>query len=161
MKKNPDAELSHWSREGKLKMIDVTTKKVTIRSATAAGKIRLKAETIKLIQSRKTPKGDVFTTAQIAGINAVKQNQFLIPMCHNLNITHCRIDFKIRGVEIEVRTTVKTRNRTGVEMEAMTGTALALLTIYDMLKPVDKSMVISEIKLMAKTGGKSGNWRRR
>ena len=160
MKKNTDSELSHWNREGKLKMIDVTAKKVTTRTATAGGRITLKPSTIRLIQSQKTPKGDVFTTAQIAGINAVKQSQFLIPMCHNLNITHARIDFRIRGNDIEVKTTVRTRNRTGVEMEAMTGTALALLTIYDMLKPVDKSMVISEIKLLAKSGGTSGNWQR-
>jgi cyclic pyranopterin phosphate synthase len=153
-------KLSHWPEDGNLRMIDVSDKSPSKREAKASGKILIKRKTIKLIESGKTPKGDIFTTAKIAGINAVKQTQLLIPLCHNLNITHCDINFEMKNNSIEVKTTVKTHNRTGVEMEALTGTAVALLTIYDMLKPVDKSMIITEIKLLEKTGGKSGHYKR-
>lgn len=141
--------------------MDGTEKKITKRTARAVGKILIKDKTMALIKSKKTPKGDIFAVSKTAGINAVKQTQFLIPLCHNLGITHCEIDFKIRKNAVEVITTVKTKSFTGVEMEALTGTAVTLLTLYDMLKPADKSMVISEIMLLSKSGGKSGKWLRK
>ncbi|MBA3065799.1 cyclic pyranopterin monophosphate synthase MoaC [bacterium] len=153
--------LSHWSEKGNLRMIDVPDKKITKRTARAVGKILIKQKTMDLIKSKKTPKGDIFAVSKTAGINAVKQTQFLIPLCHNLGITHCEIDFKINKNAVEVITTVRTKSFTGVEMEALTGTAVTLLTLYDMLKPVDKSMVISEIMLLSKSGGKSGKWLRK
>jgi len=156
-----NSALSHWSAKGNLRMIDVTDKKVTKRVARAVGKILIKSKTMALIKSKTTPKGDIFAVSKTAGINAVKQTQFLIPLCHNLGITHCEIDFRITSGAVEVITTVKTKSFTGVEMEALTGTAVTLLTLYDMLKPVDKSMVISEIMLLSKSGGKSGKWLRK
>ena len=152
--------LSHWSKDGNLRMIDVSGKTPSLRTAEAAGKILIREETIALIRAGKTPKGDIFTVAKIAGIQAAKQTPFLIPMCHNLNITHCDIRFQVEKNAVSVTTTVKTENRTGVEMEALVGTAAALLVIYDMLKPVDKTMVITDIELMKKTGGKSGDWKK-
>ncbi|MFH1037214.1 MAG: cyclic pyranopterin monophosphate synthase MoaC [PVC group bacterium] len=154
------ARPSHWSEDGNLRMIDVSGKTLTPRTAEAAGKILIKEETIALIRSGKTPKGDIFTVSKIAGIQAAKQTPFLIPMCHSLNITHCDIRFRMEANAISVTTTVKTENRTGVEMEALVGTAAALLTIYDMLKPVDKTMVITDIELLKKSGGKSGDWKK-
>ncbi len=153
-------DLSHWSEDGNLRMIDVSGKTPSLRTAEASGKILIKEETIALIRAGKTPKGDIFTVAKIAGIQAAKQTPFLIPMCHNLNITHCDIRFQVEKNAVSVTTTVKTENRTGVEMEALVGTAAALLAIYDMLKPVDKTMVITDIELMKKTGGKSGDWKK-
>ena len=139
-------------------MIDVTEKNPTKREARASGKIRIKEETMKLIKAKKTPKGDIFTVSKTAGINAAKRTQFLIPLCHSIGITHCEINFKIGKNEIEALAHVKTKSFTGVEMEALTAASVALLTLYDMLKPVDKSMVISQIKLLEKSGGKSGRW---
>ena len=157
---NNGEKVSHWSEDEKLRMIDVSDKNPTRRVAKATGKILIKDATISLIRSGETPKGDIFTVSKIAGINAVKETQFLIAMCHNLNITHCEITFEILKNAISVETTVKTHNRTGVEMEALVGTAMALLTIYDMLKPVDKTMVISDLELIEKSGGKSGDWKK-
>lgn len=151
---------SHWGKDGKPRMVDVSGKDPTLREATAAGKILIKAETLALIKSGKTPKGDIFTVSKIAGIQAAKRTAELIPMCHPLAITHCEIVFRLEEKGVAAETTVRTHNRTGVEMEALVGTAAALLTIYDMLKPVDKTMVISEIELRKKSGGKSGDWKK-
>jgi cyclic pyranopterin monophosphate synthase len=152
--------LSHWSEDGNLRMIDVSEKTPTLRIAKATGKILIKEETIARIKSGETPKGDIFTIAKIAGIQAAKQTPALIPMCHPLPITHCDIRFTVEKNLISVLTTVKTWNRTGVEMEALVGTSMALLMIYDMLKPIDKTMIISDIELIEKEGGKSGNWKK-
>lgn len=140
-------------------MVDVSEKESTPRQATAVGKIRLRPETVNLVKSGETPKGEIFTVAQVAGIQAAKRTPELIPMCHPLPMTHCRVDFRLEEDGITAETTVRTHNRTGAEMEALTGTA-ALLTIYDMLKPVDKTMVITGIELQAKSGGKSGDWKK-
>ena len=158
MKNNP--RLSHWSEDGNLRMIDVSEKNPTHRVAQATGKILIREETIARIKSGDTPKGDIFTVAKIAGIQAAKQTPHLIPMCHPLHITHCDIQFTVEESSISVLTTVKTWIRTGVEMEALVGTSVALLMIYDMLKPIDKTMIISEIELIAKSGGKSGDWKK-
>lgn len=158
MKKN--LTLSHWSEDGNLRMIDVSEKEPTHRTATARGKIMVKEDTMARIKSGDTPKGDIFSVAKVAGIQAAKQTPSLIPMCHPLHITHCDIKFAIEETYISVTTTVKTWNRTGVEMEALIGTSMALLIIYDMLKPIDKTMIISDIELLEKSGGKSGNWKK-
>jgi len=151
---------SHWGKDGKLKMVDVSAKEPTLREATATGKILVREETLALVRAGKTPKGDIFTVSQIAGIQAAKQTPALIPMCHPLPITHCRIDFTLEADGISAETTVRTNSRTGVEMEALVGTAAALLSVYDMLKPVDKTMIITSIELKAKSGGKSGDWKK-
>ncbi len=141
-------------------MIDVSEKNPTHRVAKATGTILIRKETIARIKSGDTPKGDIFTVAKIAGIQAAKQTPALIPMCHPLHITHCDLRFTVEETSISVLTTVKTWNRTGVEMEALVGTSVALLMIYDMLKPIDKTMVISNIELLEKEGGKSGHWKK-
>ena len=151
---------SHWGEDGKLRMVDVSEKPPTLREARASGKILVREETLALVRAGKTPKGDIFTVSQIAGIQAAKQTPALIPMCHPLPITHCRIEFRLEKDGITAETTVRTKSRTGVEMEALVGTAAALLSVYDMLKPVDKTMVITDIELQAKSGGKSGDWKK-
>ncbi len=151
---------SHWGEDGKLRMVDVSGKQPTLRKATAAGKILIREETLSLVRAGKTPKGDIFTVSKIAGIQAAKLTPALIPMCHPLPLTHCEIVFRLEENGITAETTVRTHNRTGVEMEALVGTSAALLTIYDMLKPVDKTMVITGIELQAKSGGKSGDWKK-
>ncbi|MDP8235831.1 MAG: cyclic pyranopterin monophosphate synthase MoaC [Candidatus Erginobacter occultus] len=151
---------SHWGNDGKLRMVDVSGKQPTLREATATGKILIREETLALVRAGKTPKGDIFTVSQIAGIQAAKRTPELIPMCHPLPMTHCRVDFRLEEDGITAETTVRTHNRTGVEMEALVGTSAALLSIYDMLKPVDKTMIITGIELKAKSGGKSGDWKK-
>ena len=142
----------------KLRMIEVTDKSITEREAIAKGEVILSPKTMQLIKEEMLPKGDVLSCAQVAGIMAVKETPFLIPMCHPLHITGVKIDFKLKedGVEIEVK--VKAKDRTGVEMEALTGLSIAALTIYDMCKGVDKNILISNVRLVKKSGGKSGTY---
>lgn len=151
-------ELSHWDKNGNLKMIDVSEKKKSLRTARAEGFIRIKNETLDKVMKKQGPKGDVLTLSKVAGIAAVKQTPFLVPMCHNINITHCDIKFKFEDKGIRVFSEVKSFDRTGVEMEALTAVSVTLLNIYDMVKPMDKSMEITGIKLVKKTGGKSGDY---
>ncbi len=153
-------KLSHWSGDGNLRMIDVSDKKISKRKAAAHGFIFMTEKTVKAITDNKTPKGDVLTVAKINGIQAAKTTSNLIPLCHPLNITHCDIKFNLNDNNIEVISTVKTESKTGVEMEALTSVSIALLTIYDMLKPIDKTMRISDIELLLKEGGKSGKWKK-
>ncbi len=155
-------KLTHLDKEGRAKMVDVTGKPSTVREAIARGSVDMKPETLKLIQDKKIPKGDVLCVARVAGIQAVKKTSELIPMCHPLNITSVSVDFspddKKNKIDIEAR--VKVTGQTGVEMEALTAVSVAALTIYDMCKAVDKEMVISDIKLMEKKGGRSGHFKR-
>jgi len=156
-------KLSHLNKEGKAKMVDITTKPLTNRDAVARGSVSMKTETLKLIADNKVPKGDVFSVARIAGIMAAKKTSELIPMCHPLDITAIDIQFNLnhkkRKIDIESRVSIV--GRTGVEMEALTAVSIAALAIYDMCKAVDKEMVISEIMLMEKRGGKSGIFKRK
>jgi cyclic pyranopterin phosphate synthase len=156
-------KLTHLDEKGRAKMVDVSEKQITRREAVARGSVYMKPGTIKLIKDRKIPKGDVFSVAKIAGITAAKKTSELIPLCHPLSIASVDIDFDLNGkrnkVEIEAR--VKVVGQTGVEMEALTAVSVAALTIYDMCKAVDKEMVISDIMLMEKKGGKSGHFKRR
>ena len=154
-------DFSHIDKNGKAKMVDVTEKKVTDRKAIASGQIKMKAKTLDLIKEGEIKKGAVLETARIAGIMGVKKTSELIPMCHPLFISGIDIEFEfINNNTINIKAVVKNSGKTGVEMEALTGVSTAALTIYDMCKAVDKSMIISDIKLLYKAGGKSGKYKR-
>jgi cyclic pyranopterin phosphate synthase len=157
------AKLTHLDDHGRARMVDVSDKDVTSRIAVARGNISMRAETLALILQNKIEKGDVFSVARVAGIMAAKKTSDLIPMCHPLNITSVEIDLTPRenppGVEIEA--TVRVAGKTGVEMEAMTAVSVAGLTIYDMCKAVDREMSVGEIRLIQKSGGKSGTFVRK
>lgn len=154
--------LSHLDRLGQARMVDIGAKDETIREAAGRGFIALRPATVRLIRERTIPKGDVFATARVAGIMAAKRVHELIPLCHTLLLTAADVEFRISrnpsGVHIESR--VKTTGRTGAEMEALTAVSTAALTIYDMCKAVDKDMVIGDICLVYKAGGRSGTYRR-
>jgi cyclic pyranopterin phosphate synthase len=155
-------KLTHFDDEGKARMVDVSEKPLTKREAIAVGSVHMKPETIKLIKDRLISKGDVLGVARVAGIMAAKKTSEMIPMCHPLNITSVGIDFDIDEDKnkVDIKTTVRIMGHTGVEMEALTATSAAALTIYDMCKAVDKEMVISDIMLKEKRGGKSGEFKR-
>lgn len=157
------AKLSHVNAEGRARMVDVTAKDVTGRIAVARGSVRMRPETLALIVEKKVEKGDVFSVARVAGIMAAKKTPELIPMCHPLNITSVEIDLAPRQnpARVEIEAVVKVAGKTGVEMEAMTAVSAAGLTIYDMCKAVDREMVIGEIRLVKKSGGKSGTFIRK
>lgn len=142
-------------------MIDIGEKRITKREAVAQGKIILSKKTIELIKQGRIPKGDVLNCARVAAFLAVKKTPELIPLCHPLQITHSEIDFTLETEEIKIKVKVSALDRTGVEMEALTAVVVAALTIYDMCKAMDKSMEISHIRLVKKTGGRSGNFIRK
>lgn len=143
--------LSHIGADGRAQMVDVSAKPMSARTAVAAGKIRLRPETVELVRKNKVAKGDVIATARIAGIQAAKETPRLIPLCHTLPLSEVRIDIVVSEDSAEVTCTARTVAQTGVEMEALTGVSVALLTIYDMCKAVDKEMQISEVRLLEKT----------
>jgi len=153
-------ELSHVDENGKAQMVDVGNKDDTKRSATASGKVFMSTETLEALERQELKKGDVLGVARIAGIQAAKKTSELIPLCHPLAINFASVDFRIRESCVEIEATVKTSGKTGVEMEALTACSVAALTVYDMCKSVDKSITIEEVKLLEKTGGKSGDWHR-
>ncbi|WP_448821862.1 cyclic pyranopterin monophosphate synthase MoaC [Cetobacterium sp.] len=152
--------LTHFDKDGKAIMVDVTEKKETKRVAVTSGKITMNLETYNRVKEGTIEKGDVLGVARVAGIMAAKKTSDLIPMCHPLFLTGVEVEFNFLDGElaIEARVTVKTFGKTGVEMEALTAVSTTLLTIYDMCKAMDKSMIISDIKLCKKTGGKSGEF---
>lgn len=152
---------THFNEEGKAKMVDVSDKQVTDRTAVATGRISVSQEIIDRIQSGNMKKGDVLSVAQVAGIMGAKKTSEIIPMCHNIFISGADIKFQIGNLEILIEATVKTSGQTGIEMEALTAVSITALTIYDMCKAVDKNMVIHEVKLVKKTGGKSGTYERK
>jgi cyclic pyranopterin phosphate synthase len=143
--------LSHIGQDGRAQMIDVSTKPFSARTAIAKGKIKLQRKTLELISKNRIAKGNVLATARLAGIQAAKQTAHLIPLCHTLPLSEVRIDIATSQSGAEVRCTVRTVAQTGVEMEALTGVAVTLLTIYDMCKAVDKQMEIADVRLMEKT----------
>jgi len=155
-------EFTHFDEHGNAIMVDVSSKDITSRIAKAEGTIYMDEETLDAIMQRRVKKGDVLGVARVAGIMAVKNTSNMIPMCHPLQITGCLVDFEIdeENYAITAYCTVKVKGQTGVEMEALTGVSTALLTIYDMCKSISKEMVISEIMLLNKTGGKSGTYSR-
>jgi cyclic pyranopterin phosphate synthase len=156
------SKLTHIDAKGRAKMVDVGSKPSTLREAVASGAVYMKKETLRLITDGKIIKGNVFDTARLAGIMAAKRTSELIPLCHQLNLHNVSVDFNIdkkrNKVVIEAR--AKCTGQTGVEMEALTAASIAALAIYDMCKAVDKGMIIGDIMLMEKRGGKSGEWKR-
>lgn len=153
-------EFNHFDDKGNARMVDVSDKEITSRTAVAEGVIRVSAEVMEAIRGKKVKKGDVLTVAQVAGIAGTKRTSDLIPMCHPLMITNAEVAFEISDEKCEIKAlcTVRTDGKTGVEMEALTGVATALLTIYDMCKSIDKRMEIYDIHLVEKSGGKSGDF---
>lgn len=151
--------LTHIDSEGSARMVDVGAKAETQRVAVASGRITMTAEALAAIRAGDAPKGDVLGTARIAGIMAAKKTSDLIPMCHPLMIDAVNVDFTFEDDAIRTTATAALTGKTGVEMEAITGVSVALLTIYDMAKALDKGMVIGEIRLIEKRGGKSGHWK--
>ena len=153
-------DLTHFNQQGEAHMVDVGDKKATHRLAVAAGVIRMKPETLNMITEGAHTKGDVLGVARIAGIMAAKKTADLIPLCHPLALTRVEIELKPSDDAVQCVTRVETRGQTGVEMEALNATQVALLTIYDMCKAVDRGMVIDQVRLLEKHGGKSGSWTR-
>ena len=156
------ADFTHFNEDGRAKMVDVSEKAQTNRYAVAAGRVLVSADTMKLIQSGGMKKGDVLTVAQIAGIMGAKQTSALIPMCHPLMLNGIDISFLLDDVRnsVEIEAKVKCSGNTGVEMEALTAVSVAALIVYDMCKAVQKDMVITDIRLLEKTGGVHGDYRR-
>lgn len=155
------SKISHLNKKGEAHMVDVGEKKISKRCATAEGIVRVESTTIEKIKKDKLPKGDLFGTARIAGIMAAKKTSELIPLCHNLPLSSVKIEIKLVKNDIYVLSTVKCDGKTGVEMEALTAVSVSCLTIYDMLKGLDKNAFISNIQLLEKSGGKSGDWKRK
>ena len=153
-------EFTHFNKEGRAKMVDVTDKESTYRCAIAEGIIYMNEQTLEALVNGTVKKGNVLDVAQVAGIMAAKKTSDLVPMCHPLMLTGVDISFEVKEKEIVIRATVKCKGETGVEMEALTAVSVAALTIYDMCKALQKDMTIGEIKLLEKSGGKSGDYKR-
>ena len=153
---------THFDAEGRARMVDVSAKPETLRAATAQGRVRMEAATLARVTEGDAAKGDVMAIAELAGIMAAKQTGTLIPLCHPIGLDSVTVriapDSALPGLIVTAET--RTTGRTGVEMEAMTAVSVACLTIYDMLKAIDRNMVIEAVELVAKSGGKSGDWRR-
>lgn len=154
------AELTHLDAAGNARMVDVSAKEVTVRTATAGGLVRLSGECVALLRSGGVPKGDVLAVARIAGIQAAKRTPELIPLCHPLMVSGVEVDPQIVDEGVRISATVRTAERTGVEMEALTAVSVAALTVVDMVKAVDRGAVIEQVCVLAKSGGRSGEWRR-
>ncbi len=152
------SRLTHLDETGAARMVDVSDKDATKRSATARGTITLSAEALEAVRSGSAKKGDVLAVARVAGIMAAKQTPALIPLCHALVLSSASVDFDLGDGNITATATVSCTGPTGVEMEALTAVSVALLTIYDMVKAIDRTMVISQIRVLDKSGGKSGDW---
>ena len=156
------SDFTHFNDAGRARMVDVSGKDETVRTAVAAGRVRMNAEPFALVKTGGMKKGDVLTTAQIAGVMAAKRTSNVIPMCHTLLLTGVDLAFDLNETDctVDITATVKCRGVTGVEMEALTAVSVAALTVYDMCKAVQKDMEITDIRLLQKTGGKSGTFTR-
>jgi cyclic pyranopterin phosphate synthase len=152
--------LTHIDDAGAARMVDVSAKDVTTRSATASGRVLVSADVVALLRGAGVPKGDTLAVARLAGIMGAKQTPSLIPLCHPLAISGVTVDLTVADDAVEISATVRTADRTGVEMEALTAVAVAGLTVVDMVKAVDKAAVITDVRVEAKSGGKSGDWTR-
>ncbi len=154
-------KLTHTDSKGKAEMVDISNKDASLRTAEAYAEVSVSDDVFKKIKENKITKGDVLTIARLAGIQAAKRTSELIPLCHNILISKVKIDIELNSGEksVEINAFAKTVAKTGIEMEALTAVSVSALTIYDMCKSIDKSMVIKEIKLISKTGGKSGDFR--
>ena len=155
-----DGRLTHVDETGAARMVDVTAKDVTARTATARGRVEVAPEVVALLRGEGVPKGDALAVARIAGIMAAKRTPDLVPLCHPLAIGGVEVDLEVLDDAVGIRATVRTADRTGVEMEALTAVSVAALTVVDMVKAVDKLARITDIEVVAKSGGKSGDWSR-
>ena len=154
----PESGLTHVDASGAARMVDVSAKDVTARSATAQGRVMVSPEVVSLLRGEGVPKGDALAVARIAGIMGAKRTPDLVPLCHPLAISGVTVDLTVADDAVEVTATVRTTDRTGVEMEALTSVSTAALTVIDMVKAVDKHAVISDVRVTAKSGGRSGDW---
>ena len=152
--------LTHVDEAGAARMVDVSGKDVTARTATATGRVLVSAEVVALLRGAGVPKGDTLAVARLAGIMGAKQTSTLIPLCHPLALSSVTVDLEVGDEAVEIVATVRTTDRTGVEMEALTAVAVAGLTVIDMVKAVDKRAVVTDVRVLTKTGGKSGDWAR-
>lgn len=152
--------LTHLDEAGAARMVDVSAKEVTARTARATGRVLVSADVVELLRGGGVPKGDALATARIAGIMGAKRTPDLIPLCHPLAVSGVTVDLAVADDAVEIAATVRTTDRTGVEMEALTAVSVAALTVVDMVKAVDKSAVITDVRVEDKTGGKSGDWHR-
>lgn len=150
--------LTHVDSRGAARMVDVSAKDVTARSATAAGRVLVSREVVALLRGEGVPKGDALAVARVAGIMGAKRTPDLVPLCHPLSISGVTVDLDVADDAVELAATVRTTDRTGVEMEALTAVMTAALTVIDMVKAVDKHAVISDVRVTAKSGGRSGDW---
>jgi len=153
-------ELTHVDESGAARMVDVSGKDATAREAVATGRVLVSPEVVALLRSGDVPKGDALAVARVAGIMAAKRTPDLVPLCHPLAISGVTVDLEVADDAVEITATVRTTDRTGVEMEALTAVAVAGLTVVDMVKAVDKAAVISDVRVLAKSGGRSGDWSR-
>ena len=152
------AALTHVDAAGAARMVDVSGKDVTARTATASGRVLVSSEVVGLLRGSGVPKGDTLAVARLAGIMGAKQTPSLIPLCHPLSISGVTVDLAVGDASVDITATVRTTDRTGVEMEALTAVSVAALTVVDMVKAVDKGAVITDVRVETKTGGKSGDW---
>jgi cyclic pyranopterin phosphate synthase len=152
--------LTHLDRSGAARMVDVSAKAVTAREATASGRVLVSPQVVELLRSGGVPKGDALAVARIAGIQGAKLTPDLVPLCHPVAVHGVSVDLTVADDAVEILATVRTADRTGVEMEALTAVAAAALTLVDMVKAVDKGAVITDVRIEAKSGGRSGTWRR-
>jgi cyclic pyranopterin phosphate synthase len=157
---DPSDRLTHVDESGAARMVDVSGKDVTAREAVAAGRVLVSAEVVGLLRGAGVPKGDTLAVARLAGIMGAKQTPSLIPLCHPLAISSVTVELEVGDDAVEIVATVRTTDRTGVEMEALTAVAVAGLTVIDMVKAVDKRAVVTDVRVLSKTGGKSGDWTR-
>jgi cyclic pyranopterin monophosphate synthase len=152
--------LTHIDTAGAARMVDVSDKDVTVRTARAAGRVMVAPRVVELLRGEGVPKGDALATARIAGIMGAKRTPDLVPLCHPLAISGVKVDLTVTDESVDITATVRTTDRTGVEMEALTAVTVAALTVVDMVKAVDKAAVITDVRVEEKTGGASGDWRR-
>jgi cyclic pyranopterin monophosphate synthase len=154
------ANLTHVDQSGAARMVDVSAKEVTAREATASGRVLVSPRVVELLRAGGVPKGDALAVARVAGIQGTKRTPDLIPLCHPVAVHGVTVDLAVADDAVEIVATVRTADRTGVEMEALTAVAAAALTIVDMVKAVDKAAVVTDVRIEAKSGGRSGTWRR-
>lgn len=152
--------LTHVDASGAARMVDVSAKDVTARSATASGRVLVSPRVVALLRGEGVPKGDALAVARIAGIMAAKQTPALVPLCHPIGVSGVEVELVVADDAVEITATVRTADRTGVEMEALTSVTVAALTVIDMVKAVDKGAVITDVRVEAKSGGRSGDWTR-
>ena len=154
------SEFTHLDERGAAHMVDVSAKDVSVRTATAAGRVVVSTEVVRLLRDDALPKGDALAVARIAGIMAAKRTPDLVPLCHPLAISGVTVDLEVHDDAVAITATVRTTDRTGVEVEALTAVSVAALTVVDMVKAVDKAAVITDVRIESKSGGKSGTWER-